>query len=472
MIDGVSVRGEGFTVSGVSFPQTLEGGESLTLTVRFSPSEDGKKSGNVSLLSYAAGSPAQIALAGNGISNSASGQLSVNPVAFDFGNVPTGNTETRDFVLSNLGGTALTVTQASVAGTNFTLSGLLLPLTLQVGQIATFQVSFTPDTSGAVTGSISLVSDAANSPTVMSLSGDGVVLIGTLAVNPWIIDFGDISAGTSTTQNVTHTNTGNADVTITESTLTGGPGFSASQLSLPLLLAAGQSISFNVTFSPSAAGALTGSVSFLSDAVNSPTTLSLSGAGIAAPTPGQLNLNPSGVDFGDVTVGNSGSTGVTLSNSGGTAISVSSANVSGVGFSLNGLTFPVTIAPGGTTTANVTFSPSAAGALTGSVSFLSDAVNSPTALSLSGAGIEPETHSVSLAWDASTSPNVSGHHVYRRTQSSGPFSPINLFLVLSTTFTDSSVLAGQTYFYVVTAVDANGVESIFSNEATAVVPSP
>ncbi len=241
-IDGVSVTGEGFSVSGVSFPQTLEGGESLTLTVRFSPSEDGKKSGNVSLPSNAAGSPARIALAGNGVSSSASGQLSVNPVAFDFGNVPTGNTETRDVVLSNSGGTALTVTQASVAGTNFTLSGLLLPLTLQVGQTATFQVSFTPDTSGAVTGSISLVSDAANSPTVMSLSGDGVVLIGTLAVNPWIIDFGDISAGTSTTQNVTLTSTGNADVTITESTLTGGPGFSASQLSLPLTLAAGQSI--------------------------------------------------------------------------------------------------------------------------------------------------------------------------------------------------------------------------------------
>ena len=132
MIDGVSVTGEGFTVSGVSFPQTLEGGESLTLTVRFSPSEDGKKSGNVSLPSNAAGSPAQIALAGNGISSSASGQLRVNPIALDFGNVPTGNTETRDVVLSNSGGTALTVTQASVAGTNFTLSGLPLPLTLQV----------------------------------------------------------------------------------------------------------------------------------------------------------------------------------------------------------------------------------------------------------------------------------------------------------------------------------------------------
>ena len=364
MIDGVSVTGEGFTVSGVSFPQTLEGGESLTLTVRFSPSEDGKKSGNVSLPSNAAGSPAQIALAGNGISSSASGQLRVNPIALDFGNVPTGNTETRDVVLSNSGGTALTVTQASVAGTNFTLSGLPLPLTLQVGETATFQGSFTPDTSGAVTGSISLLSDASNSPTTLSLTGNGIVLVGILNATPTSIDFGDAIVGVSEAQTVTLANSGTGDLNLSSAQVTGS-AFSVSGLSTPLLLAAGQSISFNVTFSPSTAGAVTGSVSFLSDAVNSPTTLSLSGA-----------------------------------------------------------------------------------------------------------GIEPVTHSVSLAWDASTSPNVSGHHVYRRTQSSGPYSPINLFLVLSTTFTDSSVLAGQTYFYVVTAVDANGVESIFSNEATAVVPSP
>ncbi len=196
------------------------------------------------------------------------------------------------------------------------------------------------------------------------------------------------------------------------------------------------------------------------------------GPGNAPPSgTGQISVTPSAIDLGNVTIGNSGSTGVTLSNPGGTTISISNANVSGAGFSLNGITFPVTIAPGGTTTANITFSPSAAGSVTGSVSFISNAANSPTTLSLSGTGVSAPIQSVSLAWDASASPNVSGHHVDRGTQSGGPFSSINLFLVLSTTFTDSSVLAGKTYFYVVTAVDENGVESIFSNEVTAVVPS-
>jgi fibronectin type 3 domain-containing protein len=41
-----------------------------------------------------------------------------------------------------------------------------------------------------------------------------------------------------------------------------------------------------------------------------------------------------------------------------------------------------------------------------------------------------------------------------------------------TSYTDSSVEAGQTYFYVTTAVDASGKESANSNQTQATVPSP
>ncbi len=77
-------------------------------------------------------------------------------------------------------------------------------------------------------------------------------------------------------------------------------------------------------------------------------------------------------------------------------------------------------------------------------------------------------HSITLAWDASTS-NVVGYNIYRANQPSGPYMRLNLSPVLGTMYTDSSVLEGQTYFYVTTAVDAAGVESVFSNEAQAFV---
>src|SRR5205807_6496316 len=83
------------------------------------------------------------------------------------------------------------------------------------------------------------------------------------------------------------------------------------------------------------------------------------------------------------------------------------------------------------------------------------------------------SRSATLNWDASTSAVV-GYNVYRATQAGGPYTRLNSSSspIGPTSYTDSSVQAGQTYFYVVTAVDANGVESVVSNEVQATVPSP
>ena len=60
--------------------------------------------------------------------------------------------------------------------------------------------------------------------------------------------------------------------------------------------------------------------------------------------------------------------------------------------------------------------------------------------------------------------------MYRSSISGGPYTKFTSLPDASTTFTDSSVLSGQTYYYVVTAVDSNNVESLYSNQATAVIP--
>ena len=81
-------------------------------------------------------------------------------------------------------------------------------------------------------------------------------------------------------------------------------------------------------------------------------------------------------------------------------------------------------------------------------------------------------HSVSLSWTASTSSNVTGYNVYRGTQSNGPYTKLTSSLVAATTFADLAVQAGQTYYYVATAVDNSNNESAYSGQAQAVVPSP
>ena len=84
------------------------------------------------------------------------------------------------------------------------------------------------------------------------------------------------------------------------------------------------------------------------------------------------------------------------------------------------------------------------------------------------------THSVDLFWDASTSIDVIGYNAYRANTSGGPFMKLNSTLIPSTTltFTDTFVSAGETLFYVVTAVNSNQVQGIHSNEAVAVIPVP
>ena len=82
-------------------------------------------------------------------------------------------------------------------------------------------------------------------------------------------------------------------------------------------------------------------------------------------------------------------------------------------------------------------------------------------------------HIVDLNWNPSTSTNVTGYNVYRGSTSGGPYSQINNGgLVASTLYTDATVASGQTYYYVVTAMDSSGIESAYSNSTQAVVPSP
>lgn len=81
-------------------------------------------------------------------------------------------------------------------------------------------------------------------------------------------------------------------------------------------------------------------------------------------------------------------------------------------------------------------------------------------------------HAAVLTWTASTTPNVT-YNIYRATSSSGPFTtPLNSSPITLTTYTDTTVQAGQTYYYVATAV-ANGTESVDSNPPVqATIPSP
>jgi hypothetical protein len=84
----------------------------------------------------------------------------------------------------------------------------------------------------------------------------------------------------------------------------------------------------------------------------------------------------------------------------------------------------------------------------------------------------PISHSATLTWVASTSPNVTGYNVYRGSNSGGPYSKLNSSLVSATTYTDNTVQAGLNYFYVLTAVNSSNLEGAFSTQAQTSIPTP
>jgi hypothetical protein len=80
-------------------------------------------------------------------------------------------------------------------------------------------------------------------------------------------------------------------------------------------------------------------------------------------------------------------------------------------------------------------------------------------------------HNASLNWTASTSSNLTGYKVYRGTTSGGPYTLVTT-LGLVTGYTDTAVQAGQIYYYVMTAVASTGMESAYSNQTQATIPTP
>lgn len=185
----------------------------------------------------------------------------------------------------------------------------------------------------------------------------------------------------------------------------------------------------------------------------------------------QLNATPSAVNFGSVAVGSTSSQNVTLANTGSGSASISSASFSGPGFSVDGLSTPLTLSSSQSAMFAVGFAPTSAGTANGNISFKDSTGITVLNISMSGTGIVPASHTVDLTWQASTSV-VAGYRVYRGVISGGPYSIITSELVAGTAYTDSTVISGSKYYYVVTAVTSGSQESAYSNQVSATIPLP
>jgi sorbitol-specific phosphotransferase system component IIA len=249
-----------------------------------------------------------------------------------------------------------------------------------------------------------------------------------------------------------------------------GSGYSVSGVGGGTNLTPGQSAVLTVSFDPSTAGSLPGTVKITSDAAGSPLSISLSGTGVAAPTY-VLTPSPASLSFGSVSDGTTASKQVNLQNTGTGNVDISTVTITGSGYTFSGVANGTNLTPGQTAVLTVNFDPSTTGSLPGTVTVKSNAAGSPLSIGLSGTGTSGSSpHSVALAWDPSSS-SVVGYYVYRSSKPSGPFKKLNTTPNSNTGYTDSNVTDGLMYFYYVTAVNSEGIESSDSNQISVTIPS-
>jgi Abnormal spindle-like microcephaly-assoc'd, ASPM-SPD-2-Hydin/Transmembrane protein 131-like N-terminal len=286
-------------------------------------------------------------------------------------------------------------------------------------------------------------------------------------LNPMSIDFGNVPIGGNLSQSLIIMNTGTAPLNIIE---IAGPGaaFFLDGFVLPLTLAPSEATAVSVAFLPTLVGPASGDILIVSDASVVPVSVPVSGTGIDATF--TLGIYPASLAFDDVTTATSSvPQDVTITNTDNSSVSISQITLSGTGYTMTGGSAPVTLTPSQSITLSVQFSPSVAGLVNGTISIVSNASGSPASVSLTGTGVVPVQHSVALTWNESTS-TVAGYNVYCSTVSGGPYAKINSSLVAALNYTDSTVQSGTTYYYVTTAADSSGNESVFSNEVSAAIP--
>ncbi len=358
-------------------------GKNCSISVTFTPTAVGNLYGTLTVTDDNNGTPAStqvVPLAGVGQGVPV---VSVSASALSFGSQVVNTTSAAQIVtVTNSGTAALNIGPINATGP-FAQSNTC-GSSVAAGGICTLSVTFTPTTAGSALGSVSLTDNASNSPQVISLTGTGITTpMATLS--PASVTFATPQAvgTTSAPQTVTLTNTGSATLIIVG--ITASANFGETN-NCGASVAVGKNCSISVTFTPTAAGNLYGTLTVTDNnngASASTQVVPLAGVGLGAPA---ISLSPSTLSFGSQVVNSTSAAQiVTVTNTGSAPLTFTSI-VASAGFAATN-TCGSPVAPNAICTISVTFTPSASGSAVGSVALKDNAPSSPQAIILSGTGI-------------------------------------------------------------------------------------
>jgi hypothetical protein len=390
---------------------------SCTVSVKFAPTAAGNRTGTLTI--NAGGVTNTVSLSGTG---TAPGPvLSAAPASLSFaGTIVGSSTAAQTVTVTNSGTTAATVSGVSVTG-DFSQANNCT--SVAVGGTCTVSVKFAPTTGGTRTGTLTVASNANNSPLTVGLTGAGISSTTNIAAgqpasastsnSPYVasnltdadpstywesqngafpqwaqVDLGQsYSIGKVTLRLPPSTSWGARTETLSVLGSTDGSNFST------IVGSAGYtfdpnannntvSISFGATTARYVRVNITANTGWPAGQLSDFAVFPAAGGGTPSAV---LSASPSSLTFPSQAVSTtSAAQSVTIANTGTAAASLTSVGITG-DFA-EGNNCGTTLAAGASCTVTVTFKPTASGTRTGTLTMNSNATNSPATVSLTGTG--------------------------------------------------------------------------------------
>ncbi len=380
----LTLTGVGISVGTVDFGQSNNCGVvpvngTCTVNVSFTPAAAGTREG-ILTFTHDGGGVANVVLAGTGQAPAAA--LSTPT----FTDTVVGTGSSASVLLTNTGQGPLTLTLpptlSSAGATDFSYSptGTTCTPNLSAGAACSISIEFSP--TAAMTRSATL--SVATSAGVLTTSLTGAGLQGTATYSSTSLTYGPVQIASPATQMVSITNTGTASLKLTNIAIDSGSSDFVQFNVCATVLAVNATCTVSVTFTPSAIGPRTGTLTVLTDAPNGLGTISLSGTG----QPGSAKF--SNYDAPAIAVGTSTTGSVILTNTGVgplTVVAPTATTVSGPGFSwqAGGSQCGGALATGATCNVNIVFTPTLDGVQSGIVTLNAGVAGTITA-ALTGTG--------------------------------------------------------------------------------------
>lgn len=361
--------------------QALSPGATCPIQVEFDPTETGARQGSLVIPANVSGGQLTVALAGTGLAPAA---ILLTPPSLSFAGTTVGaDSAAQSITIANTGGEPVALSGEVVSG-DFALTANTCSDSLAGGTSCTVSIIFSPSASGTRTGALT-VTDALGVQTAQ-LSGTGQTAA-TDTLSPGSLTFSAQQVGTtSAAQLVTLTNSG--DEALTGIVVSPSGDFTVVNNCGALLQGHG-SCTIAVSYVPGRIGVQTGTLTVTDEFRTQ--TVNLSGTGIAPPG---MSATPMSINFGGLAVGTTSSAQtVTLTNSGGYALTGLAASITS-GFAIASNNCPATLPETATCQISVTFSATAAGTVTGTLTISAENLPKTIVVSLSGTG---EDFSVSIS---------------------------------------------------------------------------